>query len=83
MSHEWPALTIIEFAPVVCGDFARTITLSWHMDYLIQRLREPSTWSGLAVLCGIAGIAVDQASIGAICAGVAGVLSIILKEGGQ
>jgi hypothetical protein len=47
------------------------------MNNLISRLKEPSTFRGLAILAGLGGIAVDPAQVNAIAAAVAAVIALI------
>lgn len=54
------------------------------MKYLLERLREPSTYSGIGIALGAAGIAVpkgylhDAALVGMVAAGAA---AVVIKEG--
>lgn len=48
---------------------------------LMQRLREPSTWAGIAAVVGSIAQAVATKSPEAIGAAVAGVLAIVMPEG--
>jgi hypothetical protein len=52
------------------------------MEYIINRLKEPSTWAGLAVVFTAAGISVSEAELALVGSGVAAVLAIILRERG-
>ena len=47
------------------------------MNNILSRLKEPSTFRGLAILAGLAGIAIDPAQVNAIAAAVAAVLGLI------
>jgi hypothetical protein len=54
------------------------------MEYLITRLKEPSTWRGIALLVGGFGIHVSPdliPTIGTAVAAFIGVVEIIRKEG--
>jgi len=51
--------------------------------WIADRLREPSTWRGLAVLLGAAGVAVNPEllqHIGAAVAGLIGAIEIVRRE---
>lgn len=51
--------------------------------YLLDRLREPSTWRGLTVFLTAAGVALDPESIDYIIAtglGVAGLIGALTKD---
>lgn len=53
------------------------------MNYIIQRLREPSTWSGLGMLAVSLGLGIPPGTLEAITSigvGVAGLASILLRE---
>ena len=51
------------------------------MEYIIARLKEPSTWAGLSALVAIIiGHDIDQDTIGAICGGFAAVIAICTGE---
>jgi hypothetical protein len=52
------------------------------MEYIINRLKEPSTWAGLAVVFTAFGISVSEAELALVGSGVAAVLAIILRERG-
>ena len=47
------------------------------MNNIIARLKEPSTFRGLAILAGLAGVTIDPAQVNAIAAAVAAVLGLI------
>lgn len=54
------------------------------MAALGRKLREPSTWAGIAILGTMFGV--PSATIGAVSQigiSLAGILAILLKEGGQ
>lgn len=51
------------------------------MDWILARLREPSTYAGLSVLAGVIGVSQDQwTAIGAVIAAIAGALAVFLPE---
>lgn len=53
------------------------------MEWILERLKEPSTWSGLAGLLGAIGVAVSPdliVQIGTIVVAVVGAIEIIRKE---
>lgn len=48
------------------------------MNFLLKRLREPSSWAGFAAILGTAAQAVttkDPAAIGAVAAGIAAIFA--------
>lgn len=47
------------------------------MNNILARLKEPSTFRGLAILAGLAGVTIDPAQVNAIAAAVAAVLGLI------
>jgi hypothetical protein len=47
------------------------------MNNILARLKEPSTFRGLAILAGLGGIAIDPAQVNAIATAVAAVLGLI------
>jgi len=47
------------------------------MNNILSRLKEPSTFRGLAILAGLGGIAVDPAQVNAIAAAVAAIIALI------
>lgn len=53
------------------------------MEYLISRLKEPSTWAGLSVLLAMFGVSVGQDELSVIGAGIGSLLAIILRERGK
>jgi hypothetical protein len=53
------------------------------MNYLIERLREPSTWAGLSVVIAISGFSVSQEELAIVGAGISALLSIFIREGGK
>lgn len=50
------------------------------MEYLIDRLKEPSTWAGLSVVLAMLGISVGEQELAVIGSGIGAVLAIILRE---
>lgn len=52
------------------------------MDYLIARLKEPSTWAGLSVILAMFGITVGQEELAVAGAGIGAVLAIVMRETG-
>jgi len=53
---------------------------------MLDRLKEPSTWAGLAAMIGTFGVQIpdDIIKYGVmVCAGIAGVVSFVLKEKGN
>jgi hypothetical protein len=53
------------------------------MEYIIARLKEPSTWAGLAVVFTAAGITVSETELALIGSGIAAVLAIVMREKGS
>lgn len=53
------------------------------MEYLIARLKEPSTWAGLSVILAMFGIGVEQEELAIVGAGVGSFLAIVLRERGK
>lgn len=53
------------------------------MDYIISRLKEPSTWAGLAVIFTAAGITVDAEELAVVGSGVSALLAIVMREKGE
>ena len=47
------------------------------MNNILARLKEPSTFRGLAILAGLFGYAIDPAQVNAIAAAVAAVIALI------
>jgi hypothetical protein len=47
------------------------------MNNILARLKEPSTFRGLAILAGLGGIAIDPAQVNAIATAVAAVIALI------
>ena len=59
----------------------------WHKRLLstptAQRLREPSTWAGLAVLGSLLGVQPGTfEAVGQVVGGAAALLAVLLPEGG-
>ena len=52
------------------------------MEYLIARLKEPSTWAGLSVALAMFGISVGQEELAIIGSGIGAVLAIFMRETG-
>jgi hypothetical protein len=53
------------------------------MNILIQKLKEPSTYRGLAIIAGVAGISLDPSAwqtIGTLIASIVGLIEIFRKE---
>jgi hypothetical protein len=53
------------------------------MKYIINRLKEPSTWSGLGMLAVSLGLGVPPGTLEAIASigvGVAGLAAVLLRE---
>lgn len=53
------------------------------MNYIINRLKEPSTWSGLGMLAVSLGLGIPPGTIEAVTSigvGVAGLAAIFLRE---
>jgi hypothetical protein len=51
------------------------------MNWIVERLKEPSTWAGFAGLAGAIGIAEPlYAAVSAVGVAVAGLLAVILSE---
>jgi hypothetical protein len=48
-----------------------------HLNYILARLKEPSTYRGLAILGGIVGISLDPEQWTAISAAVAAVIGLV------
>lgn len=53
------------------------------MDYLIERLREPSTWAGLSVILALAGFSVSQEELAVVGSGISAVIAMVMREGGK
>lgn len=53
------------------------------MNYLIERIREPSTWAGLSVIIAMTGYSVSQEELAVVGSGIAALLSIFVREGGK
>lgn len=53
------------------------------MDWIIERMQEASTWKGVSLLLGVAGIAVDPAlvvEIGMAVGTIIGAIDVVRKE---
>lgn len=53
------------------------------MDFILNRLREPSTWSGFAALIGALGFGVPAGAVQAVSQigiGIAGLAAIFIHE---
>ncbi|AVO42721.1 hypothetical protein [Simplicispira suum] len=53
------------------------------MNYILKRMREPSTWSGIAAMVGAMGLGVPAGTleaIGQIGIGLAGLAAIFMRE---
>lgn len=53
------------------------------MAWIIERLKEPSTWKGLSLLLGVAGVAVDPAlvvEVGMAVGTIIGAIDVVRKE---
>jgi len=53
------------------------------MDYILARLKEPSSWAGLAVILTATGISVSEAELALVGSAIAAVLAIVLRERGE
>lgn len=56
------------------------------MNFIFNRLREPSTWAGLASMAVAFGIGIPPGTIEAVAqigAGIAGLGAVFLRERGQ
>lgn len=47
------------------------------MNNILARLKEPSTYRGLAILAGLCGYAADPAQVNAIAAAVAALIALV------
>jgi len=52
------------------------------MNFFLQRLREPSTWAGIAAVMATGAQAWATKDPGAICATVAGAVAVLAPEKG-
>jgi len=51
------------------------------MDTILKRIREPSTWAGIAALGGLFGLPPDTIGlVGQVAMGVGGLAAIVLAE---
>lgn len=48
-----------------------------QLNYILDRLKEPSTYRGLAILGGIVGISLDPEQWTAIAAAVASIIALV------
>jgi hypothetical protein len=53
------------------------------MEYIINRLKEPSTWAGVAVVFTAFGISVNAEELALVGSGVAAILAIVMRERGE
>lgn len=56
------------------------------MDWIIARLREPTTYGGLTTLLGVIGVTLNpelQDAIIGVCVSVGGLLMVIMREKGR
>ena len=52
------------------------------MNYFLQRLREPSTWSGIGILVSMLGVPASTFGlVQQVIMGAAGLYAVIAKEG--
>jgi hypothetical protein len=54
-----------------------------EMDYIIQRIKEPSTWAGVSVVLVALGLNVSEAELATIGGGISAFLAILLRERGE
>jgi hypothetical protein len=52
------------------------------MEYIINRLKEPSTWAGLAVVFTAAGVSVSETELALVGSAIAAILAIVMRERG-
>lgn len=50
------------------------------MDWIIARLKEPSTYRGLGILLALAGLHPDPTSLATVGAGIVALVEIIKRE---
>lgn len=50
------------------------------MQYILDRIKEPSTWAGVAVLLTAIGIEISAEKLASIGAAIAAILSIVMRE---
>jgi hypothetical protein len=51
------------------------------MDYFLQRVREPSTWAGLAALGALFGLPAETIGlVGQVAMGAGGLAAVLLAE---
>lgn len=53
------------------------------MEYIIQRIKEPSTWAGVSVVLVALGLNVSEAELATIGGGISAFLAILLRERGE
>jgi hypothetical protein len=53
------------------------------MQYLIDRIKEPSTWAGLSVVLAMLGISVGEQELAIIGSGIGALLAIVMREKGK
>lgn len=53
------------------------------MDFIIQRLKEPSTWAGVSVVLIALGVNVSEAELATVGGGISAILAIFLRERGE
>lgn len=54
------------------------------MNFILKRLKEPSTWAGLSVFAALFGVPEDQCNaVAAVGAAVAGAVAVFLPESGR
>lgn len=56
------------------------------MEWIIARLREPTTYGGLTALLGVIGVTLNpelQDAIIGVCVSVGGLLMVIMREKGR
>ena len=54
-----------------------------EMEFIIQRMKEPSTWAGVSVVLIALGINVSEAELATIGGGISAFLAIFLRERGE
>lgn len=54
-----------------------------EMEFIIQRMKEPSTWAGVSVVLIALGINVSEAELATIGGGISAILAIFLRERGE
>lgn len=66
-----------EFTQVPSVCLGRKIGGVMSKKYLIDRLREPSTWRGLIIIAGLAGYTTTPDQVDAIMSVVAGLVALV------